>query len=1156
MGLLRAGHAWGRGDQGRTHPLKPWLGVAAPPWVNRNTDLFMPTTFLPGNLAIVGYSADSTALAGATPKSLAFVVLTNVDAGTVVNFTDNGWLAAGGFRANEGVTSYTFAANTPAGTVITISGLTGQLNPSATGDQFLAYQGTAASPSFVFAIDFADNNTTFAGDATSSNTSAVPTGLVLGSTALAFGPDNGAYTGPTSGTAPELLAAIANPTNWTLNDTNAVPYVAAFTISGQAVTLSISDALVTEGDAGETLLTFTVTRSGTGQAFTVDFSTQDATATAGSDYLGASGTLTFTAGGAASQTVTVHVLGDTTIEPTETFQVLLGNLQGGGGAVTILDGSATGTIANDDVPSLRIYEIQGADHVSAYDNQQVKTDGVVTAVDTNGFWMQDAVGDGNDATSDGIFVFTNAVPTIAVGDKVQVIGTVDEFRGGAATNLTITEIVSPTVTKIGVGAITPTVLGAGGRLVPTEVIDNDHQTVFDPGQDALDFYESVEGMLVTIPNAQAVDISSGGGTWVIADGGAGATGENARGGITTAGNDLNPERIQVFVDSGVMPGFTPSYDMGDNLGAVTGVVSYFGGNYEVVATSIQNATSPGAPADDVTALVGDATHLTIAAYNLENIDPRDPQAKFDALAVDIVNNLRRPDVIGVEEIQDADGAGSGADLSGAATAQKLIDAILAAGGPRYTYVEVAPTTAGTSGGEPGGNIRNGFLYNADRVQYVEGSARLVDPGNSAYFGSRKPLAADFVFRGETITTIDLHSTSRLGSDPGLFGERQPPFNEGEAQRIAQSEAVKTFVANLLASNPERHVAVMGDFNGFQFEQSLQLLEQGGQLTNMTYKLDPTERYSYVFEGNSQQIDHLLVTQGLYANGEFDTVHLNSGKAGFRPTDHDPVLGRFLVNSGPTAVADSAVVNEDASVTIDVLANDNDPNSGETKTIVSVGATAKGATVAIVDGKVVYTADPDAFDLLSTGQSTSDSFSYVMKDAAGATSTATVQVTINGVADGATRTGGTGADTLTGTALDEKLDGAAGNDTLSGLGGTDTLVGGAGNDTLDGGAGIDSLSGGDGNDLLTGGFGDDVLTGGRGSDVFIFGTGFGHDVLSDFKPVEDDIRLVGTGLTSFSDVLAHSVQVGANIVITTGSGDSLQLNNLQISALQSTDFLFA
>lgn len=1113
----------------------------------------MPTTFQPGDVAIVGFSADTTAATGATPKSLSFVVLTNVEAGTTLSFTDNGWLAAGGFRANEGVTTYTFNTAVSAGTVITIGGLTGQLNPSSSGDQFLAYQGAAGSPSFVFAIDFADGNTSWAADATSSNTSALPTGLTAGFTALAFGTDNGAYSGPTSGTVAELKAAISNPANWTLSDASAVAPVSGFTISGQATTVSIGDARIAEGDAGETLLTFTVTRSNTASDFTVDFATGGGTATAGEDYLAAQGTLTFAAGGPSSQTVTVRVLGDATIEPTETFQVTLSNLQSAG-SVVISDGAATGTIRNDDFTFRRIFEIQGEGHLSAYDGQGVKTEGVVTAVDTNGFWIQDATGDGNDATSDAVFVFTSTAPGVAVGDLVSVAGVVDEFRGGAATNLTVTEITDAIVAKIGTGTVTATVLGQGGRQAPTEVIDNDNFGTFDPEQDAIDFYESLEGMLVVVPDAQAVAVSDGGATWVVADGGQGATGMGDRGGIAIGAGDMNPERIQVFVDSGVLPGVASGYDMGDQLGDVTGVVHYFGGNYEVVATSIGTPASSASPADDVSSLVGDATHVTMAAYNLHNLNAGDSAAKFQGLAQDIITNLRSPDIIGVEEIQDADGAGGGSDMSGLPSVQKLIDAIKAAGGPTYVYVEIAPPP-GTSGGADNANIRNGFLYNPERVDYVEGSARLVDPDNSAFFGSRKPLAADFEFRGEVITAIDVHSTSRLGSDPGLFGGRQPPFAEGEDQRVAQSTAIRDWVADLLADDPERHVAVMGDFNGFQFEESLTLLEQGGLLTNLSWKLEAGDRYSYVFEGNSQQIDHMLVTADLYENGEFDAVHLNTGKRGTQPTDHDPVLGRFLVNTGPTAVADAAEVAEDAQAVIDVLANDTDPNSGETKTLVSVSATAKGATVTIENGKVVYTADPDAFDLLQPGETATDTFTYVMKDAAGATSEATVTVTVTGAANGAAQAGGNGADLLTGTVADEALAGDNGADTLSGLDGADTLGGGNGSDLLAGGAGIDSLEGGAGADTLDGGAGDDLLTGGLGGDRFVFEGVFGHDVVNDFG-AGDRIQLDDAQFADFAAVLAKAAQVGDDVVITFDAANAVTLADVQLSSLRASDFLFA
>jgi predicted extracellular nuclease len=124
-------------------------------------------------------------------------------------------------------------------------------------------------------------------------------------------------------------------------------------------------------------------------------------------------------------------------------------------------------------------------------------------------------------------VFTNAIPTVHVGDLVQVTGTVDEYNGGVATNLTITEITAPTISVIGTGDGRATVLGAGGRAIPTTVIDDDHLGSFDPATDGVDFYESVEGMLVTVHNAQATGATYQGQTWVVADNGASATGLNA-----------------------------------------------------------------------------------------------------------------------------------------------------------------------------------------------------------------------------------------------------------------------------------------------------------------------------------------------------------------------------------------------------------------------------------------------------------------------------------------------------------------------------------------------------------------------------------------------------------------------------------------------------
>lgn len=945
----------------------------------------MATTLSAGDVALIGFSADTGG------KSFSLVLLTAVEAGTTISFTDNGWLAAGGFRTGEGVVTYTApAGGAAAGTVITFSGLTSTLNPSTSGDQIIAYQGAGATATPLFSVDFADGNATYAGDATSSNTSAIPTGLAANSTALAFGTDNGAYVGTTTGTRAEILSAIANSANWTLDDGVPVPYKTGFTVTDGGVAsanVSISDVSLSEGDAGTQVMTFTVTRTDTTGAFSVDYATADGSALAGQDYAETHGTLTFEAGGPATQTVSVTISGDATPEPNEAFTVNLSNLVVTSGAAALVDAVGQGAIVNDDFAPVAIYDIQGAGHLSAYDGQTVSTRGVVTAIDTTGsrgFWIQDVTGDGNDATSDAIFVFTNAVPTVQIGDLVQVSGTVDEYNGGVATNLTITEITAPTISVIGTGAVASTVLGAGGRAVPTEIIDDDGLTTYDPSHDAIDFYESVEGMLVTVPNAQAVGSTSQGQTWVVADNGAGATGLNDRGGVTISDGDFNPERILVYADSGVNPGFSAGYVVGDQLGDVTGVVSYFGGQYEVLPTSVENTTSDGAPPPETTTLVGDASHLAIGAYNLENISAVDSDAKFAAIAQDIAQNLGAPDILGVEEIQDADGAGSGSNLSGAATLDKLVAAIEAAGGPRYSWIEIAPTTANSTGGEGNGNIRNAFLYRADRVDYVEGSARLIPdttgPAN-AFNNSRNPLAADFVFRGETITAIDVHNYSRGGSDP-LFGANQPATNNGDDRRIDQTTAVRDYVQGLLATDPDAHVAVMGDFNGFYFEQTLTLLEANGDLYNLARTLAPEDRYSYLFEGNAQQIDHLLVSRGLADGAVFDNVHLNTGQMAIdQPTDHDAVLALLNVNTAPVATLDGVfTVDEDALLSVDaahgVLANDSDLNSDALTAVLEQGPS-YGVLVLNADGSFTYQAQANYFG--------ADSFTYTAHDAHGGVS---------------------------------------------------------------------------------------------------------------------------------------------------------------------------
>jgi Ca2+-binding RTX toxin-like protein len=266
----------------------------------------------------------------------------------------------------------------------------------------------------------------------------------------------------------------------------------------------------------------------------------------------------------------------------------------------------------------------------------------------------------------------------------------------------------------------------------------------------------------------------------------------------------------------------------------------------------------------------------------------------------IVRNLNAPDILGLQEIQDNDGAATTGVTSASLTLQTLADAIVAAGGPRYSFVDNTFITDDETGGEPGGNIRTVFLYREDRVDLVEGSVRTVtDPAdqatdpNSPFADSRLPLVADFAFSGETVTVVTNHFTSKGGSAP-LLGAVQPPTNGGEDRRLAQAEAVNGFVDGLLRADSSTNVVVLGDLNEFEFEEPIRALEGAdGALRNLTNTLSENERYSYVFEGNSQSLDHILASPNLAAVARFDAVHVNSEFVD-NASDHDPLLARFDV----------------------------------------------------------------------------------------------------------------------------------------------------------------------------------------------------------------------------------------------------------------------
>lgn len=571
----------------------------------------------------------------------------------------------------------------------------------------------------------------------------------------------------------------------------------------------------------------------------------------------------------------------------------------------------------DEPVEVTIPEIQGAAHISPFAGQEVRTTGVVTAVDESffaAFYLQDAAGDENDATSDAILVFVGAAELpVQVGDEVTVEGTVSEFTpGGLATrNLSTTQISGLTSVEVhssGNSLPAPVIIGSGGRIPPTEVIEDDAFGSFDHETDGIDFLESMEAMRVTVKAPTMVGGTTFFGELFTIPEGVIPTQLSERGTLNISPTDFNPERIQIDPDFDVFPIGAPFIDTGATLSDVTGVVGYAFGNFEVIPTQPFQVVSQSTLAEEKTSLTPRGTRMTVVSYNVLNLDPNDSDGdtdvgdgRFEAIANDIVNSLGSPDIVALQEIQDNSGSTNDGVVSADQTLQLLVDEIVAAGGPSYQFIDNPFIGNNTNGGQPGGNIRVAYLYNPDRVRTVGDPDTVVDAEDqkvneeNPFFEGRLPLVQTFEFKQRHFVLVNNHFDSKFGSAP-LYGteqnstERQedPTVNGGLDRRRGQAQAVHDYVDPFLADGA--NVVVLGDFNEFEFISPLSsILTQ--ELENLTLRLDPDERYSFIFDGNSQSLDHILVSEGLSPWTTFDAVHINAEFAATftRASDHEPLV---------------------------------------------------------------------------------------------------------------------------------------------------------------------------------------------------------------------------------------------------------------------------
>jgi len=601
-----------------------------------------------------------------------------------------------------------------------------------------------------------------------------------------------------------------------------------------------------------------------------------------------------------------------------------------------------------------IAEVQGDKNVSPHERENVSVTGVVTARTATGFFLQspDDKQDGNPATSEGIFVFTKSVPPadVALGSIVTVAGEVQEYRNRQDTNsLTITELSH----RLGQDVLQ--VVSKDSPLPKAVVI-----TVADVAANQIDPFERFEGMRVSFPEMTAVGPTGGrvdikaatsesNGVFFAVPAGVQRPfrepGMDIRDLYASPDKDkwkkdvpkmklfdANPEvlRVDTKEQQASVPLNVAARTVVKN---VTGVMHYAFSRYTVLTDPTSNVLA-ASTIKPVPLQLPTAGQFSIAGMNLENFfDDRDdaeiredvltPEAfarRLKKVSMAIRDYLQTPDVIGVVEVESL---GALKRL-----AERINSDAVAAGKPDPKYA------AYLEEGNDGRGIDNGFLIKTSRVKVIEvrqfgktDKYKNPDTGEDNFLNDRPPLmlraSIDDAKTGKPVafTIVVNHLKSLLGyNDPRQMANVR-------MKKKLQAEFLARFVQERLKADPNEMIALVGDFNAYQFDDGVldvigtikgkpaakdQVLNSSDDLlnpdlTDLVDVIKPAEKYSYVFDGGAQVLDHILISPGFVArakgfgyariNADYPESLRNDDTRVERYSDHDPAIAYFSLDGG-------------------------------------------------------------------------------------------------------------------------------------------------------------------------------------------------------------------------------------------------------------------
>ena len=561
-----------------------------------------------------------------------------------------------------------------------------------------------------------------------------------------------------------------------------------------------------------------------------------------------------------------------------------------------------------------IPQIQGPDATSPYDNTVQTTEGVITHMVGSGFFMQDAAGDGVEATSDGIFVYMGTTQVAAnVGDLVRVTGTVTEYTPSGATR-SYTEMKDTTSVLV---------RSSGHEVAPTNI-------------DSLAALDKVEGMLVNVTNTLTVNQTAY----------LGARGELtlAVGRRETPTNRYRPNTPEalamaaanqanqivlddsIFVTPTVIPyiGADSTVRAGDSVTGLTGVIDFGAiggggatfklqptaaplfsrtnarteapvvaeGNVKVASANVLNFFTTFTNGGDAWGRTGQGCTVG-ATTRPSNCRGADNLAEFERQRDKIVHSLKAidADIIGLMEIQNNEDT----------AVSYLVDALnQAVGFTTYTYVP-RPPQLGTDA------IRVAMIYKPAKVS-LHGAA--MSDGDAV--NNRPPMAQAFkAANGARFSVVVNHLKSKgCGGASGLNadqGDGQSCFN---ADRVEQAVRLRdVFIPQVVAASGDADVLVIGDMNAHGFEDPIHELTKSGFVNQLErFVRRHGQPYSYIFGGHSAYLDHALASASLNGqvagatewhnnadepevidynlNGKPQDLYVNNA---YRASDHDPVV---------------------------------------------------------------------------------------------------------------------------------------------------------------------------------------------------------------------------------------------------------------------------